>query len=442
VSNLNRRRFLSTLAAGSAFSTLNPAFGQEERSGSKDSNRRPNIFIYIADDQYKASVGCYGANPSRTPNIDRLAREGLRFTHAFTPSSICTPNRGALLTGLYPLRNGAHPNHAGFKDGVKSLPNYMEELGYRAALAGKDGIQRPSDLYHWETKIEKTDEHVPGANEPKHDRHRKSDMAAIEKFMTADSDRPFCFVHAASLPHSPYLNELPNGLAGYDASNWYMDYEFGRMLDMLDRHGLEQNTLVIYVNDNEAGRPRTKFTLYETGIRVPMVVRWPGHVKPDTVTDAMVSFIDIMPTLIEVAGSASIEGFDGKSLLDVLEGRTDQLHEELYFSYTGVIVGSDRQETPYPIRAIRTGRYKYIRNLNYTVPHPKQQTGDDDGMRPYEELYDILDDPGEVNNLAEVPGFQQVKAELSAKVDAWMRRMDDHGIESERQALIDFPPKK
>ena len=83
-------------------------------------------------------------------------------------------HRGALLSGMYPLRNGAHPNHAGFKNGVKSLPNYMKELGYRACLAGKDGIQRDSDLYKWEFKIEKTKEHVPGANEPQHDRHRKS----------------------------------------------------------------------------------------------------------------------------------------------------------------------------------------------------------------------------------------------------------------------------
>ncbi|MCD6288227.1 MAG: sulfatase [Candidatus Hydrogenedentes bacterium] len=434
---MNRRKFIAMATGGLAVTFSDPAAAFSKIGG------RPNIFIYIADDQYRSSVGCYGAKPSHTPNIDRLAREGVRFTNAFTPSSICTPNRGALLSGMYPLRNGAHPNHSGFKNGVKSLPNYMKELGYRACLAGKDGIQRDSDLYKWEFKIEKTEEHVPGATEPKHDRHRKSDLVAIEKFMADKSDpRPFCFVHAASLPHSPYLNKLPNGLVGYDASNWYMDYEFGLMLDVLERHGLADNTLVIYVNDNEAGQPRTKYTLYDTGLHVPMVARWPGHIRPGSVSNAYVSFLDIMPTLFEVTGKKPPAVMDGMSLVNVMEGRTDHLHDELYFSYTGVIVSSDRLEIPYPIRAVRTARYKYIRNINYTIPHPKQQKNGDDGMRPYEELYDIVADPNEMNNLADNQKFASIKKELSDKIDVWMKHCGDKGIESELQALKDFPPKK
>ncbi|MFQ5809303.1 MAG: sulfatase-like hydrolase/transferase, partial [Armatimonadota bacterium] len=139
------RRLLSAMAGGAALSLWRLDLTRAQVGSS-----RPNILIYIADDQYTASVGCYGAEPSHTPNIDRLAREGTRFSHAFTPSSICTPSRGALLSGMYPIRNGAHPNHSGFKDGVRSLPNYMAELGYHAGLVGKDGIQRPSDLYEWE----------------------------------------------------------------------------------------------------------------------------------------------------------------------------------------------------------------------------------------------------------------------------------------------------
>lgn len=440
---MKRRDFFSVVAGSIAASAIRPTLifakrlGVEKSILSKVSKARPNIFIYIADDQYKASVGCYGASPSNTPNIDKLAEQGLRFTNCFTPSSICTPNRGVLLTGMYPLKNGAHANHSGFKDGIKSLPNYMKELGYRAAIAGKDGIQKPSDLYHWQTKIEKTEERVPGADEPKHDRHRKSDLTAIEKYLIADDPRPFCLFHAASLPHTPYLNKLPNGLEGYDASNYYMDYEFGQVLDMLKRHGLEENTLVIYVNDNEAGIPRSKFTLYETGIHVPMIISWPGRIKLGTTTDAMVSFIDIMPTLIETASDKVPEDMDGKSLLNVLEGKTNHHHDELFFSYTGVSVGSERQEIPYPIRAMRTHRYKYIRNINYTVPHPKQKNI----MLPYEELYDLQNDPEERNNLTDSPEFQSLKREMSTKLDAWMQKMDDRGIESEKEVLFKYPPK-
>lgn len=403
---------------------------------------RPNIVIYIADDQIMSSIGCYGAEPSLTPNVDRLAREGMRFTNAFAASSICTPNRGTLLTGMYPLRNGAHANHSGFYDGIKSLPNYMKDLGYRACLGGKDGIQQPSDLYHWETKIEKTDEHVPGADEPKHDRHRKSDLPAIEKFLADTTDgRPFCYVHAASLPHGPYLNKLPNGLEGYDASNWYGDYEFGQLLAILDRNGLTENTLVIYVNDNEAGTPGTKYNLYEASLRVPMIVRWPGRVRPGSINEALVSFLDIMPTLLEVANGAAQPAMDGKSLLALLDGQPAVLHEELYASYTGVIVGGGKRlETPYPIRSIRNARYKYIRNLNYSVPHPKQTN--ETTPRPADELYDLTSDPNEKSNRSEDPELADVKKALSGKLDAWMKACGDRGIESEREALQKYPPGK
>jgi uncharacterized sulfatase len=404
----------------------------------KKYKNQPNILIYVADDQYKSSIGCYGANPSHTPNIDKLAEQGLQFTRCFTPSSICTPNRGVLLSGMYPLKNGAHANHSGFYDGVKSLPNYMKELGYRACIAGKDGIQKPSNLYEWDIRIKKSDEHVPGADEPKHDRHRKSRFDDIEKFVGSENSQPFCLFHAASLPHSPKLNKLPNGLEGYDASNWYMDYEFGRYMELLKKYGLTENTIVIYLNDNEAQQSRTKNTLYDTGINVPMIVRWPGFVKSGITCDAMVSFIDILPTLLEIAGGEPPQKSDGKSMLNVWEGKTNHHHDELYFSYTGVIVGSKRQEIPFPIRAVRTHDYKYIRYLNNKVPHPKFK-GE---MFPYEELFDLKNDPKEQKNLSARSEFREIKKEMSDKIDIWMTRIGDKGIESELATLKKYPPKK
>jgi uncharacterized sulfatase len=390
----------------------------------------------VADDQYISSVGCYGAEPSYTPNIDKLANQGMRFTRCYTPSSICSPNRGVLLSGQYPLKNGVHANHSGYFDGIKSLPNYMKELGYRAVISGKDGIQKPSDLYEWEFRIEKTEKHVPGADEPKHDRHRISDLAAIEAMVAAEDDRPFCHFHAASLPHSPLLNKSLNGLEGYDANNFYMDYELGQMLESLEKHGKADNTIVIYVNDNEAQLPRTKNTLYETGTRVPMVVRWPGVIDAGVTTDAMVSFIDFIPTLLEIAGGEAPEVVDGKSMLPVWRRETDEHHEELYFSYSGVIVSrSGRQETPYPIRAVRTQRYRYIRYINHTVAAPKGGK-----MNPFEELFDVMNDPGEQVNLAQNPEFAAVKAGLADKVDKWMAACNDQGIESELATLEKYPP--
>jgi len=441
MSNVTRRRFLFVAAACAVASIM----GQPRARGAVEQTvPKPNILIYIADDQYLASVGCYGASPSHTPNIDKFASQGLLFRHAYSNSAICTPNRAVLLSGQYPIKNGAHPNHSGFKAGIRSMPNYMKDLGYRTALVGKDGIKFKNAQYRWDSTIKKTDEQVPGADEPKHERHKKTDHAAMETFMKSDRTRPFCLVHAASLPHSPSLNELPNGLSGYDASNYYGDHEFGQDLDLLARLGLDQNTLVIYVNDNEAQIPRSKYCLYDTGIHVPMIMRWPGQIKAGTVTDAMVSFLDILPTLIEAAKGRPPKQLDGKSLLGLLQGETQQHNHEIYFSYSGVIVSANNwQAVPYPIRAIRTRQFKYIRNLNFTVAHPvlKGKNGDD-GVRPREELYDLIKDPKELNNLARANAFQSVKTELSDKIDVWMKHIGDRGIEEEREALTYFNPKK
>jgi len=443
---MKRRDFLTNCGLGLTAAAISPVLSIADDKKwweifKKDGNseQRPNIFIYVADDQYKDSVGCYGAKPSYTPNIDKLAQEGLKFTQCFTPSAICTPNRGVLLTGMYPLKNGAHANHSGFFDGIKSLPNYMKENGYRACISGKDGIQKPSDLYEWEFRIAKSKEMVPGADEPKHERHRKTNLKEVEAFVSARDDRPFCHFHAASLPHSPYLNKSLDGLEGYDASNHYGDYELGEMLKILDRHGKRDNTIVIYVNDNEAGLPRTKFMLYDSSTNVPMIIRWPGYVKAGTSSSAMVSFIDIMPTLLSIVGTEPPSNMDGQSILEVMNGTKEELHDELFFSLTGVIVStSGANDIPYPIRAIRTKQYRYIRYLNFGIEHPKRKGQ----MSPYEELFNHQTDPDELKNLASDPAYESIRLELSQKVDAWMAAMGDKGIESELATLKKYAKDK
>lgn len=395
------------------------------------SSDRPNILIFMADDQYRSSVGCYGAKPSHTPHIDRLATEGLRFHRCFSPSSMCTPNRAAMLSGMLPLKNGAHPNHSGFYDGIRSLPNFMKQLGYRTALFNKDGIRKSSDLYRWDVTFRESDHPLPGAAAPPIRRHLASRFDEIEKVIGSDDPRPFCLLHASRLPHTPHLGRLANGLEGYDASNFMLDAALGRDLELLEKHKQVNSTIVIYVNDNEANQPRTKYTLYDTGVLVACVVRWPGKIHAATTSDAMVSFLDFLPTLVEIAGGRPDPNWDGRSMLDVWRGKTDRHHDGLYFSYTGVTLGRPPQTTPYPIRAFRTQRYKYIRYLNHAVGHPKQN-----GQTfPPEELFDLQADPNETTNLADDRQHAGVKAQLSDQVDEWMRRTDDRGIASEIAAL-------
>jgi N-sulfoglucosamine sulfohydrolase len=422
---------LTALAGCAAVFLWGSAVASEPRTGP-----RPNILIFMADDQYRSSVGCYGATPSHTPTIDRLASEGVRMTRCFTPSSICTPNRAAFLSGMLPLKNGAHANHSGFHDGVKSLPNFMRALGYRACLINKDGIRKPSDVYAWEFRILESDRLTPGATNPNSKRHRMTRFDELEQFLASSDSRPFCILHASRQPHTPFLGRLPNGLEGYDASNFTMDSEFGRDLALLDKHGLTGSTVVIYVNDNEANQPRTKYTLYDTALMVPCIVRWPGHVQAGTTSSATVSFLDFLPTLVELAGGQPDSNWDGRSMVDLWEGKTQRHHDNLYFSYTGVSLGSKRDEVPFPIRAYRTDRYKYIRNLNHRVGHPKQ----DNMQFPPEELYDLHADPAEMHNLAESSEHQQQKRALAAEVDRWMKRTGDLGIASEVESLRRYPP--
>jgi len=400
--------------------------------------RPPNIFIFLADDQILKSNGCYGASPSHTPHVDQLAREGMLFTNCYAPSAICSPNRAALLSGMYPLRNGCHANHSGFYDGIKSLPNYMRELGYRCCIVDKDGIQKPSDCYAWERRIEKSGEHVAGADTPSQDRHRVPRYEEIERFLTEQDDRPFVLFHACSLPHQPSLSRLPNGLEGYAASNATMDEQLGRDLALLEKHGLVDRTVVMFMNDNEAQSPLTKDFLYERSLRVPLVIRWPGRIGPGTVATATVSTMDVLPTLMEIAGGATPPGIDGRSMLDVWQGKADRFRDEMFASVTGVIVSTGgRQETPYPMRSCRSGNYKYIRNINHEVPHFIRTSV----RLPFEELYDLAADPEERANLAADPRFAAVKRELSDKVDAWMAYCRDEGIESELESLRRYPAK-
>jgi arylsulfatase A-like enzyme len=151
----------------------------------------------------------------------------------------------------------------------------------------------------------------------------------------------------------------------------------------------------------------------------------------------MVSTVDLMPTLMEIAGGNVPKVMDGISMLDVWLGKKDHLHDELFFSYTGVIVSKKRQETPFPIRAVRTDRYKYIRYLNNQIGHPKQQGK----IFAAEELFDLQSDPQELDNLAESPELAQIKEQLSQKMDIWMQAMNDKGVESELEALRRYPAK-
>ena len=456
-----RRQFLRAAGLGAAALGL-PRWARAAGA----TGARPNILIILADDQTGRDNGCYGNPDVKTPNIDRLAAEGMRFTRAFTATAMCAPTRQQLYTGLFPVRNGAYPNHSRVYDGTKSMVHHLKALGYRVGLCGKTHFG-PRASFAFEM-----------IRKPK-----------LGEFISRDKSQPFCLVVTSHSPHlpwtagdataydpakltlPPYIVDTPetrSALCKYYAEITDFDREVGQCVRLLGDAGVEKNTIFLYTSEQGAQMPHGKWTCYDVGLRVAMVVRWPKRVRAGSVTDAMVQYVDVVPTLIAAAGgdpgaidtgradARGDRGFDGRSFLDVLLGKTDRHQAFVYGVHTtrGIIVGSEC----YPVRSVRSETHKYIRNLNHKTKFHNVLIAKDTGnywsswvakartdpaaarlvesyqRRPAEELYDLRDDPYELKNLAGDPAQADVQAALRKKLDAWMTQQGDEGNATEMKA--------
>jgi N-sulfoglucosamine sulfohydrolase len=418
----------------------------------------PNFVFIIADDCTYRDLGCYGGQ-AETPNIDGLAREGMRFTHCFQAAPMCSPTRHNIYTGLYPVKSGAYPNHAFVKPGTKSVVQHLKPLGYRVALSGKTHVA-PKSIFSFE--------YSGKANNP--------DPEAIEKlFEECQSTRtPFCLFACSNEPHSPWnkgdASRYPPGkiqlppyfvdtpetrrdMSQYLAEITYFDGQVGTILDLLKKHRLEENTLVIVTSEQGSSFPFGKWTCYDTGLQTAFIARWPGKISPGTISGALIEYVDVLPTFIEAAGGNLPEMLDGKSLLPVLTGKADEHKDHVFGIQTtrGIINGSDH----FGIRSVRGRRYKYIQNLTPEVTFKNACTNsdvflswkekaksDEDAAekvrryqhRPAEELYDMEQDPFEWNNLAEDPEYAKIKSDLEEQLAAWMTAQGDKGQPTELEA--------
>ena len=428
-------------------------------SGLLAQGQKPNIIFINADDLTYRDLGCYGGQ-AHTPNIDRLASEGMRFTHCFQAAPMCSPTRHNIYTGLYPVKSGAYPNHTFAKEGTKSIVHYLKPLGYRVALSGKTHIA-PKEVFPFE---------YSGQKNP--------DMDAIEKLMVESkkAGTPFCLFACSNEPHTPWNKgdasryppekiELPpyivdtpetrDGYSRYLAEITYYDDQVGQILALLDKHELAGNTLVMVTSEQGNSMPFAKWTLYDSGLQTALIVRWPGRVDAGSGTDAMVEYVDVAPTLIEAAGGTPDANLDGKSMLPVFTGEAKEHKSHVYGIMTtrGII----NHPGHYGIRSVRSRQYKLIVNLTPEVKFTnactkskefvswvaKAEAGDEAAQervkryhhRPAIELYDVTKDQYEWENLAENPEYASVIAELRTKLDAWMTAQGDKGQETELAAF-------
>jgi arylsulfatase A-like enzyme len=412
----------------------------------------PNIVVFISDDHSQLDSQAYGSTEVRTPNMAQLASEGLKFTHAFVASPSCGPSRTALLTGLWPARNGAEPNHKPKNPGVASLPPVLRALGYEVVAIGK--------VAHIDYAKNDGFDLVVGPNPG------FEDTAAVAKFLaTRDATKPLCLFVGTRHPHTVWSTELTYDPAAVRIPPTHFDDAVARaeraryLTDVtkadtllgevraLAREKLPGDTLFIYTADHGAALPFAKWTLYDAGIRVPLIIAWPGHLKPGTISDAMVCWPDLLPTFIDLAGGKVPDGLDGKSFAAILRGTATTHRDRVFSTHSG-----DGNFNVYPIRAVRTRDWKYIRNLHPEFqyhthmsraigPHrplfwdtwvtaAKTEPAAATVIRRYiehpaEELYDLAADPFELKNLAADPRYATRLAALRAELDGWLKQQGD-----------------
>jgi N-sulfoglucosamine sulfohydrolase len=427
-----------------------------------------NIVIFIADDLGRNDIGPYGNKIVQTPNIDQLGNESLLFSNAFASSPTCSPSRSSIYTSMFPFRNGAHANHTVVKEGVKTLPVYLQDLGYRVAIAGKFHVG-PMSLFPFEL-IHNTNVQEPGTEGVL---NTDLNMGPVNEWLSEVSKKKQPFVLAVN-DHSPHV--VWPEIATYDPSNldiplkhidtedtrksrarYYtditkMDGNLGKLLSSLDQYGLSDNTIVIFTCDQGPQWAFGKWNLYDYGIRVPLLIRWPGMIKGGTETDAMVSLVDLLPTCIEIAGGKAPkepEEIDGRSLLPFLKGNTRNHRDVVFAAHTG-----DGNINMAPMRMIRDKRYKYILNLapdtlyNTHINLAKDHDGGREYWdswenksftteqaasvlwryhnRPAEELYDIQQDPEETRNLASDEHYKNILIKYREQLSEWREQQGDH----------------
>ena len=442
---------------------------------------QPNFVIIMGDDASYHDFGCWGNKDVKTPNIDRLADEGIRMTRFYSPAAVCSPLRQTLLTGMYPVRNGAYPNHSRVYPGVQSLPNYLAPLGYRTTCVGKQHFNPPEN-YPFDKTIGMIGE----------DRNRPagtvSNFENLEAFVRMNPEKPFCLYVASNEPHHPWDKGDPSayeaselklppyfvdtletrrGLKRYYAEITHLDSQVGLVLDLLEKTGHADDTLVFFFSEQGSNFPHCKWTLYDTGIRVAAIARWPGKIKAGSENPALIQYIDILPTLLELAGGKpescetgqpdvnGKKGFDGRSIKDVLMGEKTTFRDYVFAQHTarGIINGPEA----YATRMVTDGRWKLIYNIHHdrefqnaavnTVFYKSWVAKGENGdifakeqveryvKRPEWELYHLETDPWEMTNVADLPKNTEIKANLKKELDQWMYQQGDLGHETEMKAL-------
>ena len=473
--SMTRRDFVRSCAAGVSALAAGPLTACSRAA----QRTRPNIVLIVSDDHGRGDLGCYGNPVIRTPNLDKLAAEGVRFTNAFCTSASCSASRSVILSGLYNHYNGQYGHQHAYHhfisfDRVRSLPVLLTEGGYRTGRIGKYHVA-PDDVYKFDVAL------------PGNSRSPVQMADNCRQFIADGDNRPFFLYFCTSdphrgggvagdLPHKPdrfgnraqgypginevtvdpqdvivpdFLPDIPEcraELAQYYQAVSRVDQGVGRLIEHLKATGRYDNTIVIYISDNGIAFPGAKTTAYEPGLNLPCIVRMPGQKNRDLVCDALVNYADLAPTILDMAGATPSDyTFHGRSFTSVLEREHAEGWDTTYASHTFHEI-----TMYYPMRVVRERRFKLIWNIAYGLEYPfasdlwesatwqgtlkrgaglyGKRTVQAYLHRPQFELYDLENDPDEVKNLADDPSHKATLDRMKARLKAFQKRTRDPWI--------------
>lgn len=437
----------------------------------------PNVLIIMADDCTHNDLPLYGGQNALTPNIDSLAAQGLTFNKAYLCSSMCQPCRAELFTGRYPMSNGCAWNHSASRPNVESMPQVLKQAGYNVGIAGKVHV-KPASVFPFE-KVAGFDPSCV------RDPTREHSLDGVQNFMAKPN--PFCLVVALVDPHVPWVMgdasqyppkkiKLPPNIADtavtreafsrYLAEITYMDGQVGELLQALETSGKADNTLVLFTSEQGSQFPGCKWTNWDTGLHTALIARWPENIHAGKRTDALVQYCDVLPTILELAGSGADTELDGVSFASVLRGAATSPRKFAFGMHNNLPEGP-----PYPIRTVTDGEYRLIKNLMpnelYIEKHlmgingkgklnnpywatwtwASQQQPDVYNLvkrymsRPALQFYHTAIDGYELENIADDPAQSERISAMRAQLETWMTAQGDPGIEQDTMKSLEAARK-
>lgn len=438
-------------------------------------SNKPNIILMVSDDHGREALGCYGNKAVDTANLDALAADGVTFTNAFCTTASCAASRSVILTGQHNHTNGTYghthgANHFSCFDSVVSLPALLNDAGYRTGCIGKKHFA-PMKVYPFQEDMGenfKRDDiamseactdfisqddpfflywcsHNPHRGGGKVESHtcRPDRFGNPEEAYPGDEERIFS-EDEVIVPHFlSDTSEVRAELAQYYQSIARMDRGIGRLMDILKREGKYDNTVIIYIADNGAAFPASKTTLYDPGMQLPCIVKSPLHNNRGTKCDALVSWYDLTPAILDFAGAYNKpEEFFGDSFKSIIDEEVCDWRNEVYASHTFHEITNY-----YPMRVIRSKQYKFIWNIAHKLDYSSagdlwesaswQQVIRDNSEtfgrrtvnaylhRPQFELYDIENDPDELENLSGIPEYAELVACFCEKIKTFQKDTND-----------------